>query len=84
MEYKVLIKLYLPEIEQNYEFYIPVNKTVSQVALLLNKIVNDITYKVFPIKNSITLINRRNKNKYLNSTLIRDTDIRNGTELIMF
>ena len=39
MDYKVLIRLYVPEIEQNYEVYIPINKTISQVLILLNKLV---------------------------------------------
>ena len=29
MEYKVLIKLYVPEIEKTYDMYIPINKTIS-------------------------------------------------------
>ena len=45
MEYKVLIRLYIPEIEQNYEIYIPINKTISQVLVMLNKLVTNISVK---------------------------------------
>lgn len=84
MEYKVLIKLYVPEIEKDYELYIPVNKTVSQVALLLNKVVNDLSFDIYPIKKSVTIMNRRTNDVYDNSKTIRDTNIKNGTELIIF
>ena len=42
MEYKVLIKLFVPEIEEAYEAYIPINKTVGQVSVLLNHMVSKI------------------------------------------
>lgn len=84
MEYKVLVKLYLPEIEQSYDMYIPVNKTVSQVIVLFNQVVNDITANLYPIRDDLKLVNRRNNKVYDYSTVIRDTDISNGTELVMF
>ncbi len=83
MEYKVLIKLYVPEIEQSFEMYIPINKTVSQVVILLNKLINNITNGVYPIKKNIYLYNRRIIETYDMSAVIRNTDIRNGTELVI-
>ena len=83
MEYMVLVKLYVPEIESSFEMYIPVNKTVSQVLVLMNKVVNDVTIGSYPRKQNLELLNRRNNIKYSNEQVIRDTDIKNGTELIM-
>lgn len=83
MEYKVLVKLYVPEIESSFEMYIPVNKSVSQVLILMNKVVNDVTIGSYPIKQNLELLNRRSNVKYTNEQVIRDTDIKNGTELIM-
>lgn len=84
MEYKVLIKLFVPEIEHSFEMYIPVNKTVSQVMFLMNKVVNDITLGSYPMKDTLKLINRRSNVQYDLSKLIRDTDIKNGTELVIY
>lgn len=83
MEYKVLIKLYVPEIEEKYEIYIPVNKTVGELAGLLSKIVNDLS-KIYPVKRNASLCNRRSGLIYNNNQMIRESDIRNGTELIIF
>ena len=83
MEYKVLIKLYVPEIEKNYEMYIPINKTVSQVNTLINRLINNITNGVYPIKNKVYLYNRKTSELYSDSIAIRNTDIRNGTELVL-
>ena len=84
MEYKVLIKLYVPEIEQKYEMFIPVNKTIEQIIELLNNIVNENTFGIYPIKNNLNLCNRRNGKIYKYFDIIRNTDIRNGTELVLY
>ncbi len=83
MEYKVLIKLFLPEIEQSFDMYVPVNKSIGQVMTLLNKAVNSESANIYPIKNNIRLINKRTFQVYEQTALVRDTDIKNGTELIL-
>lgn len=82
MEYKVLIKLYLPEIEESYEAYIPLYKTVAEVSGLLNQMAHSMA-DIFPILPTTLLYNRRTGVLYDQATLIVDTDIRNGTELVM-
>lgn len=83
MEYKVLIKLYVPEIEETYEMYIPVNKYIGEICELLCKLINDLS-KVYPLKKNACLCNRYTGVIYEKNTIIRQTDIRNGTELIIF
>lgn len=83
MDYKVLIKLYAPEIEQSYDVYIPVNKSVGQVLKLLNKIVNSESLDTYPIKTSLKLINKNTFRVYNQTEIIRQTDIKNGTELVI-
>ena len=83
MEYKVLIKLYVPEIEETYELSIPVNRHVGEIANFLAKIVN-ILSKVYPLKQNASLCNRRSGIIYDQNLVIRESDIRNGTELVLF
>ena len=83
MDFKVLIKLYVPEIEEVYEMFIPVNRTIGEVSLLLCKLINDIS-KVYPVKENLNLCNRYSNVIYDNRELVRNTDIRNGTELVIF
>ena len=83
MEYKVLIRIYVPEIEENYEIYIPINKTVYQTITTLNKIINNISGGIYPIKDNLTLYNRRTYQEYKLEEIIINTDIKNGTELVL-
>ena len=82
MEYKVLIRLYTPEIEDTFDMYIPINKTVGEAAKLMNQIVCNLSPS-YPMKERPSIYNRNTGMKYNENFLVRDTDIRNGTELIM-
>jgi len=84
MDYKCLIVLYVPEIGEHYEFYIPVNKHVDEVTKILNKAVNEISFGVYPIKDDINLVNRRTGEVYDKGYYVRNTTIKNGTQLIIY
>ena len=83
MEYRVLIRLFVPEIEEEYEMYIPINKFVGEIVRSINQLTNSMSAGVLPIKDEVYLINRHTGVCYSGDMLIRDTDIRNGTELVM-
>ena len=82
MEYKVLIKLFVPEIEETYELYIPINKTIGELSVLLTQAVNSIS-GVYPIKPGVEICNRRTNMYYSYGILVRETDIKNGSELVL-
>ena len=63
--------------------YIPVNKSIGQVLTLLNKAVNSESSDVFPIKECLRLINKRTGQVYEQTSVVRQTDIKNGTELVI-
>ena len=84
MDYKVVVKLLVPEIEKSYELYIPINRTVRDVCKLINDMVNDDTSGLYPIRQDAVLCNRYGAVFYSYETYIRDTDIRNGSELVFF
>lgn len=84
MTYKILIKLFVPEIEENFEFYIPINKHVDEVIEVLNKAVNDISFGVYPMKENVKLINRRTGEVYDKGFYVRNTTIKNGTQLVLY
>jgi hypothetical protein len=36
MDYKVLVEVFVPEIQEKFEFYVPINKYVEFVITILN------------------------------------------------
>lgn len=84
MDYKVLVKLLVPEVEKSYEIYLPVNRTVKDVCKLINKLINEDTSGLYPIRDNLTICNRFTSEIYKFETYIRNTDIRNGSQLVVF
>ena len=84
MEFKVLVTILVPEIEKNFEIYLPVNKTIGEVLKLINKLINESTSGIYPMKNNLALSNRFTNEIYPFNKFVRDTDIRNGTQLVFY
>jgi hypothetical protein len=84
MDYKVLVKLIVPEVERSYELYIPVNRTILEVIQLSNQLVHDDTDGIFPMQENIHLCNRFTSEIYASNVYVRDTNIRNGSQLVLF
>ena len=83
MNNKVLINLYVPEVSQCYDIYIPVNEVVWKVVKLITKVVSDFSGGTLPLEKDYILINRISGKIYKTNEIILDTDIKNATKLIL-
>lgn len=78
---KVLIKLYVPTLGENYDIYIPVNEMVWKVNRLIVKLISDMSNDNFSIDKDYALINIDTGMIYNNNDIIINTDIRNASRL---
>lgn len=83
MNNKVLIKLLVIDCDISFDVFIPVNEIMWKVKKLLTKSVSDLTGISSYLNKDFILINKDNSRIYNNNEIIIDTDIRNGTEIIM-
>lgn len=83
MENKVLIKLIVLELDSCFDVFLPVNEILWKVKKLLIKSVSDLTNIPLDINGDYVLINKDNSRIYDNNCVVIDTDIRNGSELIL-
>ena len=83
MDNKVLINLLVPEIGNNYDIYLPVNKKIGNIIVLLNKAVNELTGGNYKLDNNNLLYNVETKKIYESDVLLANTDIRNGSKLLL-
>ena len=83
MENKVLIRLIVPELEKEYDVFIPVNEVIWRIKKILIKCVSDLSGVPIDINVTSALINKENNKIYSNNEILLNTDIRNGTELIL-
>ena len=83
MDNKVLVSLFVPEIGITYDLYLPVNKKMGNIIILLNKAINEISNGSYKIDSNNLLYNVETKKIYDPDILLANTDIRNGTKLLL-
>lgn len=83
MNDKVLIKLNVPELDDTFELFVPVNETIWKIERMISKALFEITNYLFPLESNILLMNSKSGYIYKDDEVIFDTDIRNTTELVL-
>ncbi len=83
MNNKVLVKINFIELDISYDLFIPVNELVWKIVKLIQKSVADLNNIPIDLKKEYLLVNQDSCRIYNNNDIVIDTDIRNGTELII-
>ena len=83
MNDKVLIKLDVFGLDETYDVFIPVNELVWKIKAMLAKCVSDLEYLKFNPNEDYLIINKKTGAVYNNNDIIINTDIRNGSELLL-
>ena len=83
MKNKVLIEIIVPEIDKKYSIYVPVNKKVGNIIVLLNRAIKELSDGIYEGTEKTSLYDRKTGEKYGVNTLVRETNIRNGSSLIL-
>ena len=82
MKNKILIKLYVMELELELDVFVPVNEIVWKMKKMIVKAISDITNLTIETSDYY-LINKNTSGVYKNNELIINTDIRNVSELLL-
>jgi len=83
MDNKVLVKLIVPELDSNFDVFIPVNEVIWKIIKMLVKSVSDLSDIKIDKNKNFFLKNKINTRVYNSNEILINTDIRNGTELIL-
>lgn len=81
---KFLITIIVPEIEYECDLFIPNNKKVGTIKTSILESLKTLTNNVY-VKtiNDVKFINKDTKEEYDNNKMIKDTNIKNDTKLII-
>lgn len=83
MKNKVLVDIYIPQIDENYNIYLPLNKNIANIIYLLCKSIKELKRIDNIDFNNYSLYNRDTGILYLSNSKIRETNIKNGFRLIL-
>lgn len=81
---KFLITIIVPEIEYECDLFIPNNKKVGTIKTSILESLKTLTNNIY-VKtiNDVKFINKDTKEEYDNNKMIKDTNIKNDTKLII-
>jgi alanyl-tRNA synthetase len=80
---KILIELDIPLIEQSYDLFIPINKKVGTIKTLVESGLIELTDKAYVIKDSTNFYSKETGQIYDINQTVRDTDLKNGSRIIL-
>lgn len=83
MKNKVLVELYVPTIDEIYNLYLPVNRKIGNIIALLNKSLMEVTNGEFVGTEYTMLYNRNTGEMYDVNVSLRETNIRNGSSIVL-
>ena len=80
---KVLVKLYVPMIQEQYDLWLPKNRKIYNVIILLVKAVNDLSAGYYTPKKMPILYDKLSAKAFDTNLKVKDAEIKNGTELLL-
>ena len=83
MNFKVLVEVYVPELDIKYNLFIPASKKISNVILNIVKAVHELSQGAYPLKVNHALMNSDTCQIYDGNLNIKDAGILNGCKLIL-
>ena len=80
---KILVLVYVPEIEQEYDIYIPINKKIGTIKkVIINSIIELSDGNINNIDN-LKLYDKITSKVYENNIMVKDSGIKNGCKLVL-
>ena len=83
IENKVLVTVNVPSLESRYDVYIPVNRKIHSVIKMLSNSLFMLSQGSFVVKDNYLLYDANTGNIFDINAMVRDTDIRNGSVVIL-
>ena len=80
---KILINLYVPNLNQHYDLFIPVNEFIWKINKLVAKSISDLSDGKLLMNQNYVIANIETGKIYDNNDIVINTDIRNTTKLAL-
>lgn len=80
---KILIELEIPLIEKSYDLYIPINKRIGTIKKLIEEALVELTDGAYEMKLDTNFYSKETGQIYDVNRNVRDTDLKNGSRIIL-
>lgn len=83
MSNKILIEVYVPLIEKEFDVLVPVNKKIRNVTRLINSTINDLSNGSWPADKKVRLFNRINGLLLESKLNVKEAGLVNGSQVVL-
>ncbi len=83
MNNKILVNIIVPSIESSFNVYIPINKKIGTIKKCILKCIGELSDGYFEYEDKVIILDRDTGKEFDNNMYLKDTDIKNGTKLII-
>lgn len=83
MKNKVLIKVIVPETDDTFDIFIPVNEVIWKIRKFIVKGISDLSSGMIDEDDEYCLMNLDSSVIYDNNQIVLNTDIRNASEIVL-
>lgn len=83
MNNKILIELEIPLIEKKYDLFIPINKKVGTIKTLIEEALVELSNNAYVPKEDTNFYSKETGEIYDVNKTVRDTDLKNGSRIIL-
>lgn len=83
MKNKILVKVYVPSIDEEYEIYIPANESIKKILELIVKSVYELSDSNLNQDVIHYILDPDTSTIYTDNQIIRDTNIKNSKKIIL-
>lgn len=73
----------MPILDESFNCFIPVNEVIWKLKKLIIKSISDLSRLSLDMRADYVMINKDNGRIYKSNEVVINTDIRNGSELVM-
>ena len=82
-ENKILVELEIPLIEVKYDMFIPINKKIGTIKSLIENSLVELADRAYIPRKDTNLYSKETGEIYDVNKTIRDTDLKNGSRVIL-
>ena len=83
MKNKVLVQIVVPDLDEKYDILLPISKKIGEIIILVNKAILEMKKGNYKSNDNAKLYNTLTGISYQPDTVLIDTDIRNGSVLVL-
>lgn len=80
---KLLVKIYVPLVEEEYDIYIPINKKIGCIKTKIIDSISELSNVNLSDIQNLKLYDQETGGSFDNNIYVKDSSIRNGTKLLL-